>query len=40
MKSDEGKEYFKEAINRIMAMSLIHEKLYAEKEMSQINLKP
>jgi len=38
MKTDEGKEHFKEAINRIMAMSLIHEKLYAEKELSKINL--
>jgi len=39
MQTEEGKEHFKEAINRIMAMSLIHEKLYAEKELSKINLK-
>ena len=38
MKTEEGREHFKEAINRIMAMSLIHEKLYAEKELSNINL--
>ncbi len=38
MKTEEGKEHFKEAINRIMTMSLIHEKLYAEKELSKINL--
>lgn len=39
MKTDEGKTHFKEAINRIMAMSLVHQKLYTEKELSQINLK-
>ena len=38
MKTSEGLEHFKEAISRIMAMSLIHEKLYAEKELSSINL--
>lgn len=39
MKSDEAKGYFQESINRIMAMSLIHQKLYSTKEISQINLK-
>jgi len=39
MKTDEGKTHFKEAINRIMAMSLIHQKLYTEKELSKIDLK-
>lgn len=39
MKTDEGKTHFKEAINRIMAMSLVHQKLYTEKELSQIDLK-
>ncbi|MBL1280193.1 MAG: sensor histidine kinase [Fluviicola sp.] len=38
MKTEEGREHFKEAINRIMTMSLIHEKLYAEKELSNIDL--
>ena len=39
MKTDEGKTHFKEAINRIMAMSLVHQKLYTEKELSQIDVK-
>lgn len=39
MKTDEGKTHFKEAINRIMAMSLVHQKLYTEKELSKIDLK-
>ena len=39
MKSDEAKEYFQEAINRIMAMSLIHQKLYSTKEITTIDLK-
>lgn len=39
MKTDEGQTHFKEAINRIMAMSLIHQKLYTEKELSKIDLK-
>ena len=39
MKSKEGETQFNEAINRIMAMSLIHEKLYAKKNFSKINLK-
>lgn len=39
MITDEGKTHFKEAINRIMAMSLVHQKLYTEKELSKIDLK-
>jgi two-component system, sensor histidine kinase PdtaS len=39
MKTDEGKTHFREAINRIMAMSLVHQKLYTEKELSKIDLK-
>lgn len=39
MKSEESKKHFSEAINRIMAMSLIHQKLYGEKELSKIDLK-
>ena len=39
MKSEESKMYFTEAINRIMAIFLIHEKLYGEKELSKIDLK-
>lgn len=38
MKSDESKTYFTEAINRIMAMFLVHKKLYGEKELSKIDL--
>lgn len=38
VKPEEGKIHFKEAINRIMTMSLIHEKLYGERELSKINL--
>ncbi|MDX2359356.1 MAG: sensor histidine kinase [Crocinitomicaceae bacterium] len=39
LKSEESKSHFTEAINRIMAMSLIHQKLYGEKELSKIELK-
>lgn len=39
LKSEESKVQFAEAINRIMAMSLIHQKLYGEKELSKVNLK-
>ena len=39
MKSEESKMYFTEAINRIMAIFLIHQKLYGEKELSKIDLK-
>ena len=38
MKTSEGEAEFKEAINRIMAMSLIHQRLYANKEISKIDL--
>ena len=38
MKSEESKMYFTEAINRIMAIFLIHQKLYGEKELSKIHL--
>ena len=39
LKSEESRNQFSEAINRIMAMSLIHQKLYGEKELSKVNLK-
>jgi two-component sensor histidine kinase len=39
MDSEEGQENFTEAINRIMTMSLIHQKLYKEEELSKIDLK-
>ena len=39
MKSEESKMYFTEAINRIIAIFLIHQKLYGEKELSKIDLK-
>ncbi|MGV6862202.1 MAG: sensor histidine kinase [Putridiphycobacter sp.] len=38
LKSEEAKHSFSEAINRIMVMSLIHEKLYRNKSLSQLNL--
>jgi two-component sensor histidine kinase len=38
MKTSEGEAEFKAAINRIMAMSLIHQRLYANKEFSKIDL--
>lgn len=34
--SQETKKHFSEAINRIMAMSLIHQKLYQEKDLANI----
>lgn len=34
----ESKNHFDEAINRILAMSLIHQKLYQEKELSNIEV--
>lgn len=39
LKSEESKVHFTEAINRIMTMSLIHQKLYGEKELSKVKLK-
>lgn len=39
LKSEESKIQFSEAINRVMTMSLIHQKLYGEKELSKVNLK-
>jgi two-component sensor histidine kinase len=38
VKSIESKAHFDEAINRILAMSLIHQKLYQEKELSNIEV--
>lgn len=38
LKSEEAKEQFNEAIKRIMTMSLIHQKLYQEKELAKINI--
>src|SRR3989338_7965457 len=37
VKSRETKQHFGEAINRIMAMSLIHQNLYSGKELSNID---
>jgi two-component sensor histidine kinase len=37
VRSEETKRHFAEAMNRIMAMSLIHQKLYREKELSNIH---
>lgn len=37
--SEEAKEHFNIAINRILTMSMIHQKLYREKEPSRINIK-
>ncbi|MES2555959.1 MAG: sensor histidine kinase [Bacteroidota bacterium] len=37
VKSKETKQHFGEAINRIMAMSLIHQNLYSGKELSNID---
>lgn len=37
VKSKETKRHFAEAVNRIMSMSLIHQKLYQEKELSTID---
>ncbi len=39
LKSEEAKLSLTEAINRIMVMSLIHQKLYGTKSLSNINLK-
>jgi two-component sensor histidine kinase len=39
IKSKENKQYFDDMINRIMTMSMIHQRLYQEKEMTRINLK-
>ena len=36
--SEENQEQFTIAINRVMTMSLIHQKLYQEKEPSRINI--
>lgn len=39
IKSDEAKKHFNEAINRIMVMSLIHQKLYNDKSLADISIK-
>ena len=39
LKSEESKEQFSEAINRIMVMSLIHQKLYQDKSLAEIKIK-
>ncbi len=39
MKNKEAKNHFQEAINRVMAMSLIHQKLYSSKNITRIDLK-
>jgi two-component system, sensor histidine kinase PdtaS len=38
MKSRESETHFNEAINRIMTISLVHQKLYQEKELAHVNL--
>lgn len=38
IESEEAKEQFNVAINRILTMSMIHQKLYQEKEPSNINI--
>ncbi|MFT4600926.1 MAG: two-component sensor histidine kinase [Arenicella sp.] len=38
LKSEETKNQFNEAINRIMAMSLIHQKLYQDETLADIKL--
>lgn len=35
--SDEARAHFSDAINRIMTMSLIHQKMYQEKNLSKID---
>ena len=39
LKSEESVNALNQAINRIMAMSLIHQKLYGNKSLSRINIK-
>lgn len=39
MKNQEMQDQFTEAINRIMIMSSIHQRLYAEKELSRVDVK-
>ena len=38
LESEEAKKQFSVAINRILTMSMIHQKLYQEKEPSKINV--
>jgi two-component system, sensor histidine kinase PdtaS len=38
LKSKESEAHFNEAINRIMTISLVHQKLYQEKELAHVNL--
>lgn len=38
IQSKEAKQHFSEAISRVMSMSMIHEKLYRERNLSTINL--
>jgi len=38
IKNIEAKEHFSEAINRVMVMSSIHQKLYQEKNLTNFNL--
>lgn len=37
--SEEAREHFEDAINRVLTMSLIHEKIYQSDQLSQINPK-
>ena len=38
IKSEETKVHFNDAINRVMTMSLIHQKMYQEKNLSKIDI--
>ncbi len=38
MKTDEAKQNFEEAINRIMSMALIHQKMYEQKNLQYIDV--
>ena len=39
LKNQESKQHFQEAIDRIFAMSMIHQKLYQGESLSKVNLK-
>ncbi len=38
LNNDEMEEQFSQAINRVMVMSLIHEKLYQDNEIAKVNI--
>jgi two-component sensor histidine kinase len=39
LKNEESKHHFQEAIDRILAMSMIHQKLYQGESLAKVNLK-